>query len=78
MRVVPVHSVGATMSPQDACTFWKALIDNASASIADARILVAAGSFGRARSLTVLAWEELGKALWIYEVFATAWNAGTQ
>ncbi|MBO3752783.1 AbiV family abortive infection protein [Streptosporangiaceae bacterium NEAU-GS5] len=44
-----------TMTPQDARTFWKALMDNASAVIADADVLLSAGSFGRARALTVLA-----------------------
>lgn len=33
-------------------------------------------SFGRARSLTVLAQEELGKALWVYDAFEGAWSAG--
>ncbi|MEV6909318.1 AbiV family abortive infection protein [Amycolatopsis sp. NPDC051071] len=39
----------------------KALMDNASALVADAHTLLAAGSYGRARSLRVLAQEELGK-----------------
>ena len=64
-----------TMTPQHAREFWKALMDNASALIADAHVLLKAGSFGRSRSLTVLAQEELGKALWIYDTFATAWNS---
>ncbi|EDY60959.1 conserved hypothetical protein [Streptomyces sviceus ATCC 29083] len=38
-------------------------MDNASSLITDARTLLSAGSFGRARSLTVLAQKELGKAL---------------
>lgn len=64
------------MTPLDARTFWKALMDNASALIADAHVLLNAGSFGRARSLTVLAQEELGKALWIYDTFESAWSTG--
>ncbi|MFF3864090.1 AbiV family abortive infection protein [Streptomyces sp. NPDC002209] len=44
--------------------------------IADAQTLLAAGSYGRARSLTVLAQEELGKALWVYDVFQGSWNQG--
>lgn len=63
------------MHPNTARTFWKALMDNASGLIADADALLLRGSYGRARSLTVLAQEELGKALWIYETFEQAWSA---
>ncbi|MFZ3492235.1 AbiV family abortive infection protein [Streptomyces sp. 5.8] len=66
------------MSPGQAREFWKALLDNASALIADAHTLLVAGSYGRARSLTVLAQEELGKALWIYDVFQDAWSQGDE
>ncbi|WP_236609378.1 AbiV family abortive infection protein [Corynebacterium resistens] len=51
-------------------------MDNASGLIADAHALLERGSYGRARSLTVLAQEELGKALWIYETFEQAWSTG--
>lgn len=51
-------------------------MDNASGLIADAHALFERGSFGRAQSLTVLAQEELGKALWIYETFEQSWSAG--
>ncbi|MCX5318073.1 AbiV family abortive infection protein [Streptomyces sp. NBC_00154] len=64
------------MSPGQARQFWKALMDNASSLITDAHTLLSAGSYGRARSLTVLAQEELGKALWIYNVFQNAWSRG--
>nr|WP_209326403.1 AbiV family abortive infection protein [Brevibacterium renqingii] len=64
------------MHPSTARTFWRSLMDNASGLIADAHVLLERGSFGRARSLTVLAQEELGKALWIYEVFEQSWNTG--
>jgi AbiV family abortive infection protein len=53
-------------------------MDNASGLIADAHALLERGSFGRARSLTVLAQEELGKALWIYEGFEQAWSTGSE
>lgn len=66
----------AVMKPDAARVFWKALMDNASALITDAHVLLTAGSHGRARSLTVLAQEELGKALWVYEAFAQAWSDG--
>ncbi|MGW4859346.1 AbiV family abortive infection protein [Kocuria palustris] len=64
------------MDPSTAREFWKALMDNASDLIADAHALLERRSFGRARSLTVLAQEELGKALWIYGAFQEAWSTG--
>lgn len=66
------------MTPAEARTFWKALVDNASGLVTDADLLLKAGSFGRARSLTVLAQEELGKALWVYETFEQAWSSGDE
>lgn len=66
------------MNPSEARSFWKALMDNASALISDAHVLLGAGSYGRARSLTVLAQEELGKALWIYAAFEKAWSEGDE
>lgn len=66
------------MVPSEARAFWKALMDNASALIADAHLLLSAGSYGRGKALTVLAQEELGKALWVYDKFETAWNAGDE
>lgn len=64
------------MDPSTARALWKALMDNASGLIADAYALLERESFSRARSLTILAQEELGKALWIYEVFEQDWNTG--
>jgi AbiV family abortive infection protein len=64
------------MSPGQAREFWNALMDNASSLIADAHTLLSARSYGRARSLTVLAQEELGKALWIYDTFQEDWSRG--
>jgi AbiV family abortive infection protein len=66
------------VAPSAAREFWKALMDNASTLIADAHLLLDAGSYARARSLTVLAQEELGKAIWIYEVFQAAWSSGDE
>lgn len=65
------------MTPADGRAFWKALMDNASALIADAHLLLSAASFGRAQSLTVLAQEELGKALWVYNTFESSWSTGS-
>jgi AbiV family abortive infection protein len=66
----------STLTGSQARTFWKALMDNASRLIADAHLLLQVGSHARARSLTVLAQEELGKALWVYDEFEAAWNVG--
>lgn len=66
----------ATMTGPEAREFWKALMDNASCLLADARLLLEADSFARARSLTILAQEELGKALWIYDEFEAVWSCG--
>lgn len=68
----------AQLSPEAARAFWKALLDNASRLIADAQLLLNAGSPGRARSLSVLAMEELGKAVWVYDSFFIEWNSGSQ
>ena len=82
-RLLPVGDRGdtcsmATMTGPKAREFWKALMDNASCLVADARLLLEADSFGRARSLTILAQEELGKALWIYDEFEAVWSCGHQ
>lgn len=66
------------MNPVQARVFWKALMHNASALVADAQMLLAAESYGRAKSLTVLAQEELGKALWVYDTFESAWSQGDE
>lgn len=66
------------LHPAKARTFWKALMDNATSLITDAQLLLEYQSFGRARSLMVLAQEELGKALWLYEAFSQAWSDGVE
>lgn len=66
------------LTPSAARSFWKALMDNATNLITDAHVLLKHRSFGRARSLTVLAQEELGKALWLYETFHIAWSHGDE
>lgn len=61
------------MTPTAARAFWVALVDNA------ARILVEADTLypsPRAQSLVVLAKEEVGKAVWVYETFRSAWSDG--
>lgn len=64
------------LQPTTVRRLWKALMDNATSLITDAHLLLGHGSFGRARSLAVLAQEELGKALWLYETFSQAWSDG--
>lgn len=66
------------LHPVKARAFWKALMDNATNLITDAQLLLEHESFGRSRSLTVLAQEELGKALWLYEAFNGAWSDGDE
>ncbi|MTB87166.1 AbiV family abortive infection protein [Aeromicrobium sp. zg-629] len=66
----------STMTASQARELWLALVDNASRLIADAHLLLKQ-SPGRARSLTVLAEEELGKALWLYDEFNSLWNVGS-
>ncbi|MBP3977857.1 AbiV family abortive infection protein [Microbacterium sp. BLY] len=62
------------LTPATARAYWRALLDNATRLIADANLLLAAASIGRARALTVLAEEELGKATTVYDTFSRAWS----
>jgi AbiV family abortive infection protein len=64
-----------TMTPAVARAFWLALVDNA------ARIIVEADELfpsPRAQSLVVLAQEEVGKAVWVFETFWDAWSDGDE
>ncbi|WP_234989282.1 AbiV family abortive infection protein [Demequina sp. NBRC 110052] len=63
------------MCPDEAREYWMALVENATALIEDAATL-APSSPARAQSLLVLAYEELGKAVWVYDAFETAWQEG--
>lgn len=60
----------ATMSPAAARALWLALLDNAARIVVEADALFPSP---RAQSLVVLALEEVGKAVWDREAFATAW-----
>jgi AbiV family abortive infection protein len=64
------------MEPSRARAFWFALVDNA------ARLVVDADTLGpgspRAQSLVVLALEELGKALWVAQIFGGSWSSGDE
>lgn len=74
------HARAATLlsmvlDPAEARNYWRALLDNATQLIADATLLYNADSHGRARALTVLAEEELGKATSVYDLFSHSWSA---
>ena len=62
------------LAPDAARIYWRTLLDNATKLIADAHLLHSVDSFGRARALTVLAEEELGKATVVYERFSHSWS----
>jgi AbiV family abortive infection protein len=62
------------MTPTAARAFWLALLDNAARIVVEADAL----SHHRARSLVVLAQEEVSKAVWVYKTFWSAWNNGDE
>ena len=64
-----------TMTPAAARAFWLALLDNAARIVVEADMLFPSP---RAQSLVVLAQEEVGKAVWVYKAFWSAWNAGDE
>lgn len=63
------------MTPMVARTLWLALLDNAARTVAEADALFPSP---RAQSLVVLAKEEVGKAVWVYETFRSAWIDGDE
>lgn len=63
------------MTPKVARCLCLALMDNASRLVAEADALFPSP---RAQSLVVLAQEELGKAVWIYKAFWSAWNGSDE
>ena len=65
-----------TMEPSKARAFWFALVDNAARLVVDADTLGPASP--RAQSLVVLAREELGKALWVAQIFWWSWSSGDE
>lgn len=64
------------IDPQVAREWWRALMENAVSLVEDAAQLLTNDSPGRARSLSVLALEELAKAKWLYESARFEWTAG--
>lgn len=63
------------MTPTAARAFWLALLDNAARIVVEADLLFPSP---RAQSLVVLAQEEVGKAVWVYKTFWSAWNDGDE
>lgn len=63
------------MTPVAARALWTALLDNAARIVVEADMLYPSP---RAQSLVVLAQEEVGKAVWVFKAFWSAWNAGDQ
>ncbi len=64
-----------TMTPKAARAFWLALVDNAARILLEADVLFPSP---RAQSLAVVAQEELGKAVWVYRTFCSAWSDGDE
>lgn len=67
-------NIPPTLSAQEARAWWCALMDNVADLLEDAQALLSRGSHARARSLVVLAGEELGKAVWVYRAAHAAWD----
>lgn len=63
------------MTPAAARGFWLALLDNAARLVVEADALFPSP---RAQSLVVLAQEEVGKAVWVYKAFWSAWTDGDE
>lgn len=57
--------------------YWRALMANAVALVADANLLLDSRSAGRARSLLILAQEELARATALYSTAMAAWEGRT-
>lgn len=64
------------ITAENARHFWYALMANAVALIEDADTLLNAGSAGRARSLLILAQEELARAQAVYNTASPIWDQG--
>ncbi|MGV8967199.1 MAG: AbiV family abortive infection protein [Cellulomonas sp.] len=63
------------MTPTAARTFWLALLENAARLVVEADALFPSP---RAKSLVVIAQEEVGKAVWVYKAFWCAWKDGDE
>lgn len=61
------------ITAQEARDWWRALMGNVVDLVEDAAVLLQNGSPGRARSLVVLASEELAKAIWLDQVAGEFW-----
>lgn len=62
------------LSARDSRDYWRTLMANVVALIGDAHVLLDHGSPGRARSLLILAQEELARATVLYDAAVPAWE----
>ncbi|MGW0640408.1 AbiV family abortive infection protein [Nocardia salmonicida] len=68
--------MGVKMKPEVSRRYWRALMANVVGLIGDAQTLLAHDSTGRARSLLILAREELARANAVYNTAYLSWNKG--
>jgi len=64
------------LTPHVAREYWWALLDNATSLIEDS-VRLSDPSPARAQALLVLAYEELGKAVWVHDTFQESWSAAS-
>lgn len=74
--MVLVSDETVEVDSDDARAWWRALMTNVVDLIVDSHRLLRAGSVARARSLTILALEELGKAERVYNAAERPWSTG--
>jgi AbiV family abortive infection protein len=74
MRVPDHYGMTLRMTAQNSRAYWRALMANVVALIEDARVLLNNDSPGRARSLLILAQEELARATKLYDNAVHAWE----
>ncbi|MDN4490390.1 AbiV family abortive infection protein [Demequina sp. SYSU T00068] len=63
------------ITPESARALWLALVENAARLVTEADLLYPSP---RAQSLSVLAREEIGKAVWVQRAFWKAWETGDE
>lgn len=68
--------MGTQRRASDLRDWWLGLLGNVAGLLSDAHTLLGVGSTGRARSLGILAMEELGKAHRLYAIAAASWSTG--
>jgi AbiV family abortive infection protein len=66
------------LTAQNSRAYWRTLMTNVVALIDDAHVLLGNGSPGRARSLLILAQEELARAAVLYDTVVHAWEGNAE